>query len=137
MTRCHKFTLLGNQRGAAMLEMALAIPLFMALLLALVDFGMYFTTRSVLQSAAYNGAKTACIDLTQVQTVVTETVGTVVDTATYPISPTVTPLPAGADDTDPLWRYKVELSCSGATLSIFTSALGLYETKTTGLAKCP
>ena len=135
MISCNTYALLGNKRGAAMLEMTLAIPLFMGLLLAMVDFGMYFTTRSVLQSAAYNGAKMACVDTTKVATAVTETVGTVVNTTKYPIGTTITPL--GASSTDPLWRYKVQLSCGGAQLSILTSALGLYPITTTGMAKCP
>ena len=126
-----------NQRGAAMLEMALTIPLFVALLLALVDFGMYFTTRSVLQSAAYNGAKTACVDsAANVDTMVKTTVGTVVDLIKYPTKITITP--ATFIGVAPLRRAKVVLSCSGegTTPSIFTSGLGLYPITTTGVAKC-
>lgn len=124
-----------NQRGAAMLEMALTIPVFMGLLLALVDFGMYFTTRSVLQSAAYNGAKMACVDpysAANVDAIVKATVGTVADTS--PLSFTITKTLIGAT---PLRRYQVVVSCPGTKYSAFTSTLNLYPITTTGLAKCP
>ena len=135
MTFCRKFIRLGNQRGAAMVEMALAVPLFVALLLALVDFGMYFTAKSVLQSAAYNGAKVCSTTLSQVQTIVYATVDPVVDHTKYPTqikSISIT-------GTAPLTRATVilELPSNGVIPSILTSALGLYPIKTTGLAKCP
>ena len=114
-----------------MLEMALAVPVFVGLLLAMVDFGMYFTTRSVLQSAAYNGAKMACLDTTKVAATVNETVGTLVDHSRITITG---PTAIGAD---PLKRYQVQLKCTGAAISPFTSALGLYPITTTGLAKVP
>ena len=124
-----------NQRGAAMLEMALAVPLFVALLLALVDFGMYFTTRSVLQSAAYNGAKMACVDpysAANVDAMVKTTVGAVTDTTLA--SFTITKSFVGVS---PLKRALVVVSCPGTKLSILTSTLSLYPITTTGLAKCP
>lgn len=122
------------QRGAAMLEMALVIPVFMGLLLALVDFGMYFTTRSVLQSAAYNGAKTGCGggSSAEVGTAVSNTVSTVVDPAKISI-----PSQGFLDSGTALQRYRVQLSCSGASLSVFTGALDMYPIATTGMAACP
>ena len=47
------------QRGQALLEMALVLPLIMVFILALVDFGIAIDRREVLQHAVYEGSRKA------------------------------------------------------------------------------
>lgn len=48
---------LEKSKGAALIEFALTLPLYVAVLLAIIDFSNYLNDRSVLTAAAYNGAK--------------------------------------------------------------------------------
>jgi Flp pilus assembly protein TadG len=46
-----------RERGAAVVEFALVLPLLLGLILATVDFGRYWVTRTELTSAAQEGAR--------------------------------------------------------------------------------
>lgn len=46
-----------KSKGAALIEFALTLPLYVAVLVAIIDFSNYLNDRSVLTAAAYNGAK--------------------------------------------------------------------------------
>ena len=50
-----------NQRGAALVEFALALPLLFALLLAIVDFGLYFFIEHTVQFATREGVRLALV----------------------------------------------------------------------------
>ena len=49
------------QRGAALVEFALALPLLFALLLAMVDFGLYFFIEHTVQFATREGVRLALV----------------------------------------------------------------------------
>jgi len=54
----------GRERGQALIEMALALPLIMVFILALVDFGIAIDRREVLQHAVYEGARRGVVGTT-------------------------------------------------------------------------
>lgn len=53
---------LRRQRGASLVEMALAFPLLVILLFGVVDFGWMFSTHHELRSASREGARLAVVD---------------------------------------------------------------------------
>jgi hypothetical protein len=52
------------ERGQALIEMALVLPLVFVFLLALVDFGIAIDRREVLQHAVYEGSRQAIVGTT-------------------------------------------------------------------------
>lgn len=56
-------TLMRHERGAAMIEMALVLPLFLALLMGILVYGQYFLLAHSVQQAANDGARAAIIGL--------------------------------------------------------------------------
>jgi len=116
------------------IELALAIPVLMAALLAIVDFGGYYNDRLLLTSAAYNGAKAraaACgAQLGQVNKVVRETAVS---------NPELIEIKQKALGSDPLRRYTVALTYPRpqGTLSLFTRQIaGLAKIEVKALAMC-
>jgi len=64
---------IGNQRGAALLETAITLPLVLAVCVAIFEFGRAYQTWQVLTNAAREGARIAVLSATtdaQVQTAV-------------------------------------------------------------------
>ena len=50
-----------DQRGQALVELALVIPLIMTLLLGIVEFGRIYTAQLTLNNAVRAGARAACV----------------------------------------------------------------------------
>jgi Flp pilus assembly protein TadG len=51
----------GSERGAAAVEFALVIPVFLMLVLGTIDFGYYFFVSEVVTNAAREGARAATV----------------------------------------------------------------------------
>ena len=71
-----------KRRGAAMVEMAVCFPIFMLMLLGIIEFGRALMVSQMLTSASREGCRSAIIDgatetgiETQVKDLVTQTVG--------------------------------------------------------------
>jgi Flp pilus assembly protein TadG len=60
--RCHH-ALARCDRGAAVIEMALVLPLFIALLMGVLVYGQYFLLAHAVQQAANDGARAAIVGL--------------------------------------------------------------------------
>lgn len=56
-------TLAREERGAAIVEMALVLPLFLALLMGVLVYGQYFMLAHSVQQAANDGARAAIVGL--------------------------------------------------------------------------
>ena len=129
MSCAHTFYFSTNQKGSAMIEMAIVLPVFIGLLVAIIDFGMYFNIRNVAQSAAWNGAK-ACVDTKPPAPIVQATLSTILSsTAVQKINPT-----CSTETTGGVQYQKVIVKVKGGMLSPFTTALGLYPITVTGIA---
>lgn len=64
-----------NRRGLAAVEMALMLPIFMLLLMGIIDASRFFWTQSVVRDAAFEGARVAIVNEAtnaQVETTITE-----------------------------------------------------------------
>jgi Flp pilus assembly protein TadG len=124
--------LTGNQKGGAMVEMAIVLPFFIFLFIAIVDFGLYFNMKNVAQSAAWNGAKEYVASKTpaNVTSVVRATLDPLLsDEALALITPTSTTTSAGGA------TYSMtQVIVAGNMLSPFTTALGLYPITAVGIA---
>ncbi|AJA08845.1 TadE-like protein [Sphingopyxis fribergensis] len=57
------FTLARGERGAAIVEMALVLPLLLALLMGVLIYGQYFMLAHSVQQAANDGARASIIGL--------------------------------------------------------------------------
>ena len=97
----------GSERraGAAMVEMAVCLPLFLLLLLGIIEFGRALMVSQLLTSAARQGCREAIIDGATSGSVSTDITDTVVDTvgcsaADVDIDITVTSLATGNELTD-------------------------------------
>ncbi|NIJ36904.1 Flp pilus assembly protein TadG [Sphingopyxis panaciterrae] len=55
--------LMRSERGAAMIEMAIVLPLFIALLMGILVYGQYFLLAHSVQQAANDGARAAIVGL--------------------------------------------------------------------------
>lgn len=120
-----------------MVELALAIPVFIAVLLAVVDFGLYFNKRIVLQAAAYNYAKDAanasCASTNR--QIIDDTVTALISNSTTTVTIT-----SEAPSTTIPQNYQATIQYQPAApslLSIFTQGTTLYPITTTGVAHCP
>ena len=128
-----------QQTGSAIIEMAIVLPVFIFLLIAIIDFGLYFNKRNVAQSAAWNGAK--------------ECIGQANGTALGPASIMAQTLPPlisyDTEDANGLTQVPtcqqqnsggatymmVTVSVKGTMTSFFTNTLlGLYPIKAVGIA---
>jgi Flp pilus assembly protein TadG len=58
-----ELTLVHEERGAAIVEMALVLPLLLALLMGVLVYGQYFMLAHSVQQAANDGARAAIIGL--------------------------------------------------------------------------
>jgi Flp pilus assembly protein TadG len=59
----HRTTLVREQRGAAIVEMALVLPLLLVLLMGVLVYGHYFLLAHSVQQAANDGARAAIVGL--------------------------------------------------------------------------
>lgn len=125
-----------RQHGAALVEFALALPLFMGVLLAIVDFGDYFNARLALSSAAYNGAKQragSCGSTGQVTNAVRQSVASVISD---PQNITVSNAATGSSATR-YYTVTVQYARPLSGLSIFTSSIATLQTiQASGMALC-
>ena len=62
--------LLGDDRGSTTIEFALIFPLLVAVLFGIIDIGRFIGARVMLAQAASVGARTACLNSTDSQTLV-------------------------------------------------------------------
>jgi hypothetical protein len=108
-----------NQKGGAVIEVAIVLPVFIFLFVAIVDFGLYFNKRNVAQSAVYNAAKECPAPFSK-----SSIGGLTLETMDLFDSVNMTPAPSCADHGD---YYKVDIRIKGTMMSPFTSALGLYD----------
>lgn len=124
-----------NQQGAAMVELALVIPLFLAVLLAVIDFGLYFNNRVALQTAAYNYAKQAnanndtgiCVTPVNDSIIAQSLAGIIENTANIRRKENTIGTPTTQ-------RYRVDLRYDQPVFSAFTQHL--YPIVVTGVAVC-
>jgi len=80
-----------NEKGAAIVEFALVVPLLLLLLWGIVDIGRAFYTLNNLASAVREGARTAAVMATDPTTVANKTIiKSTVTTAFKPIGPALT-----------------------------------------------
>ena len=124
-----------------MVELAIALPLFLALLLAVVDFGLYFNKRIVLQAAAYNYTNEAAANNCQDpgRKIIDETVKNIISDSTTTISFTGKAIDSGYTPARPTARYRVQLTYNGKNtlLSVFTKNIpGLYPMTAIGVSHC-
>lgn len=117
--------LLRGQKGSALIEMAIVLPLFIFLFIAIVDFGLYFNKRNVAQSAAWNGAK-ECANGNSPISIVNQTLS-YASMANDLVSTPVCSQPSGT-------YYTVTVTITGNMLSPITSALGLYDIRAVGVS---
>lgn len=61
--RHHALTLARGERGAAIVEMALVLPLLLALLMGILVYGQYFMLAHSVQQAANDGARASIVGL--------------------------------------------------------------------------
>lgn len=54
--------LIRDERGSVLVEFAFVLPVFIAILIAIIEMATFFWTRSTLQFAAEEGVRTAMID---------------------------------------------------------------------------
>ena len=66
--------LLGDDRGTTTIEFALIFPLLAAVLFGIIDVGRFIGARVMLAQAASVGARTACLNSTNNQTMVDDAV---------------------------------------------------------------
>lgn len=57
----------GDDRGTAAMEFALVFPLFMLVLVAIIDFGQYFAVRMAIVHAATEGARASVAGITEAE----------------------------------------------------------------------
>ncbi len=124
-----------------MVELAIALPLFLALLLAVVDFGLYFNKRIVLQAAAYNYTNEAAANDCKApqRTIIDDTVKNVISDSKTSVSFKGQAIDSGATPVLPTARYRVKLTYNGKStlLSAFTQNIpGLYPMTAVGVSHC-
>lgn len=124
---------LGNQSGSAFIEFAIVMPVFLFIIVAIVDFGLYFNKRNVAQSAAYNAAKACNKDLRADGYVIQANSPGYVTLETLKIA-TNKELKNSPTCSITANYYKVDMTIGGNLLSPLTSLLGLYDFTVTGIA---
>ncbi len=113
-----------------MIETAIMIPFFIFLLIAIIDFGLYFNTKNVAQSAAWNGAK-ECVAGNSPIAIVQATLQPILSADDLSlVTPSCSTESAGGGATYSMTQVIV----AGNMLSPFTTALGLYPITAVGIA---
>jgi Flp pilus assembly protein TadG len=95
----------GKRRGAALVEMALVLPIFVAVTLGIVEFGRAMMVGNLVTNAAREGARLAIIDgstNSEVQTAVTDFLQAAVGVAPADVTITIdtTAYPGNPDPAD-------------------------------------
>lgn len=138
------FFLSGRERGGALLEMAIVLPVFIFLFIAIVDFGLYFNKKNVAQSAAWNGAK-ECIGplggspMTDgapllATSVMAQTLPPLISYDTSAPNGLVQIPQCSAQNSGGAAYMMVTVSVQGSMLSFFTKTMGLYPIIAVGIA---
>jgi Flp pilus assembly protein TadG len=136
-------SVIAKSKGAALIEFALTLPLYVAVLLAIIDFSNYLNDRSVLTAAAYNGAKagaraSSCGNLGQTTQAINDTLDGMLSVEPKRGSKQVSgELQPSATAT--VRRYLVEVSFEREPdmMSIFTANLDTFSTLSArGVAVC-
>jgi Flp pilus assembly protein TadG len=127
-----------DQNGNAMIEMAIVLPIFIFLFVAIVDFGLYFNTKNVAQSAAWNGAK-ECVEYSAgvyESTAIAQATTAIVKATLEPLLSTsdLAAVTAGCSAAGGGTYWRTSVSVPGNMLSPFTTALGLYPITAVGIA---
>jgi Flp pilus assembly protein TadG len=128
-----------QQTGSAIIEMAIVLPVFIFLLIAIIDFGLYFNKRNVAQSAAWNGAK-ECIgqaDGTQLSStsVMAQTLPPLISYNTADSNGLVQIPQCQEKSSGGATYMMVTVSVKGNMTSFFTNTLlGLYPINAVGIA---
>ena len=114
-----------DDRGAAMVEFAIVLPVLLLILLGIIEFGRAYNTQVSIQAAAREGARELAL----------RHGSTAVESATRDGAPSVaidgiaqTPCPATGDG-----KAKVTISES---FSFMFLPLGLIDLKATGVMRC-
>lgn len=138
------FFLSGRQGGGALLEMAIVLPVFILLFIAIVDFGLYFNKRNVAQSAAWNGAKECLgppggLPMADGASLLSTSVmaQTLPPLISYDTSATngLAQIPqCSAQSSGGATYMVVTVSVKGTMMSFFTKTLRLYPINAVGLA---
>ena len=70
-----------DRRGVAVVELALVLPILLAVLMGIVSFGDYFLTAHLVQQAAHDAARAAVagLDRDERRTIAVQTAGRVLD----------------------------------------------------------
>jgi len=77
-----------RQRGQALIEMALVLPIILVFLIVIVDFGFAFDRREVIQHAVREGARSAAVgtDVVAVEALTAKQSGDIFNTVTNPVT---------------------------------------------------
>ncbi|MBM4074830.1 MAG: pilus assembly protein, partial [Planctomycetes bacterium] len=93
-----------RRRGAAMVEMALVLPLFLMLVLGIIEFGRAMMIANLVTNAAREGARTAVLDgstnasvTSDIQTFLRSAIGNAISNPDIIISITVVPAAGNPD----------------------------------------
>ena len=129
-----------RQAGAAIIEFAVTLPLFIAVLLATIDFSHYLNDRVVLSAAAYNGAKAgarsaSCGNQGWAQQAVSTTLdGMLSVPGTWSLSPA--PQLSGPPEAR-RYMVSVQFEREPSMMSLFTANIAAFETiNVRGVAVC-
>lgn len=130
---------IAKAKGAALIEFALTLPLFVAVLLAVIDFSNYLNDRSVLTAAAYNGAKAGanavpCGKQSTAQAAVDDTLQ---DMLSVKGKVTMTPSPLSGPPKARRYVITVSFERDPSMMSLFTSNIDTLKTLSErGVAVC-
>lgn len=117
-----------------MIELAIVIPMFILLLVAICDFGIYFNKRIVAQTAAFNDAKEC--NLTQGASLTQYSAGAKTLNTLMPIEDFLTTIDRTCTEKDTSFGgttyWEVQMTVAGNELS-FTNILNLYPFTVTGI----
>ncbi len=78
------FSCLKNEKGQAVVEMALVLPLLITIMCGIIDFGWIFMNRYEVEQAAYAGARYASMEVANDATMDETALGTKVETYIAP-----------------------------------------------------
>lgn len=107
-------SIMKNQRGQAMVELALITPIILIMLMGIVEFGRIYSAQLIINHAVREGARLAAVEQTDIQirgAVKTScnNNGIVITDSDITIDPDDTPPRAAGSSVDVSAKYKVQL----------------------------
>ena len=119
-----------RERGAALIEFALVLPLLLVLIFSIVDFGLYFFIEHTLQFATREGVRLALVGrtlndasgnpLTREESII-QTIKAKASIAIDPSQLQISIFPVAADYTDPLdWQNTQDAGGAGSYMRVAT-----------------